>query len=262
MHGNQPKQPEAGHSQLEHLEIGHAEVEWLEDTPVATAFDDPYFSKQQGLAESRYVFLEQNRLAERFRQCSQDCSQEWLIAETGFGTGLNALLAAQLFLKAAPPSAQLCWLSCEKFPLRQKDLQRAHHHWPELAPLCQALQSQWPSAKAGHYRLQLHPRVQVVLSLMDAQTALDHWQQQGHEVDAWCLDGFAPARNPDMWQQDLFDAMARLCKPGTSLATFTAAGFVRRGLQQAGFAMRKAPGFGSKREMLVGEFAVTNTSAS
>ncbi len=227
--------------------IQPANIEWQDSTPFASDYDDPYFSRQDGMAESRYVFLDGNRLAERFAALQP--GQYFVIGETGFGTGLNCLLAAQQFLAMAPSGARLHLVSVEKHPLRKEDLQTALTHWPELGDLALTLLAEYPAPTPGLHRLQLHPSITLTLLYGEAEQL---WPMFNHPVDAWFLDGFAPACNPDMWQPALFAELARLSRPGTTLATFTAAGFVRRGLQEAGFTMEKRKGFGHKRHMLTG----------
>ena len=232
-----------------------------EGTPVSRDFDDVYFSNDNGLEETRYVFLGGNRLPERFPSHPRPLM---IIAESGFGTGLNFLTlwqAFDVFVRDNPDVTlqRLHFISFEKYPLKAEDLRLAHQRWPELAPWAQQLQAQWPSAFGGCHRLLLDGgRVTLDLwfgDINELTRELDDSLNQ--QVDAWFLDGFAPAKNPDMWTQDLFSAMARLARPGGTLATFTSAGFVRRGLQEAGFTMRKSKGFGRKREMLTGEMAQT-----
>ncbi|MDR9467003.1 bifunctional tRNA (5-methylaminomethyl-2-thiouridine)(34)-methyltransferase MnmD/FAD-dependent 5-carboxymethylaminomethyl-2-thiouridine(34) oxidoreductase MnmC [Marinospirillum sp.] len=232
--------------------LENARIDWQAATPVAPVFDDVYFSRDQGPAETRYVFLEQNHLPRRWRDWQED--RAFVVGETGLGTGLNLLLAMQVFLQTAPPDARLHWISTELYPLTAEDLCRAHQHWPELAEYAQALQNNYPLPLSGYHRLQLHPRVTVDLLLGDAASNLGGLQGR---VDAWCLDGFAPGKNPGMWTDSLFQALARASHAQTTLATFTCAGVVKRGLQAAGFALEKIPGFGRKREMLRGHFAGT-----
>ena len=229
--------------------IRPAVLDWQAQTPVAREFDDPYFSRQNGLAESEYVFLHGNELPARFAALRD--GERFAIGETGFGTGLNMLLAAELFLAQAPAGARLDLFSVEKHPLTRADLAQALSHWPSLAAPAQTLLDQYPPACPGFHRLWLAPNVALTLMFGDA-TAL--WEQCSARIDAWFLDGFAPARNPDMWQPPLFATLARHSRPGATLATFTAAGFVRRGLAEAGFVMRKIDGFGDKRHMLTGHF--------
>ncbi|QIZ47810.1 bifunctional tRNA (5-methylaminomethyl-2-thiouridine)(34)-methyltransferase MnmD/FAD-dependent 5-carboxymethylaminomethyl-2-thiouridine(34) oxidoreductase MnmC [Dickeya zeae] len=237
--------------------IQHADLNWnAQGTPVSQQFDDVYFSNQDGLAETRYVFLQGNGFPQRFlHHAGPACT----VAETGFGTGLNFLTLWQAFIQfrqQQPDAAlqRLHFISFEKFPLRQSDLAAAHASWPELAPFAEELRQHWPLALPGCHRLILaQGRITLDLWFGDVNTllpTLDHSLKR--HVDAWFLDGFAPAKNPDMWTDALFNAMARLCRTGGTFATFTAAGFVRRGLQQAGFQVSKIKGFGQKREMLCG----------
>ncbi|HDW0968330.1 TPA: bifunctional tRNA (5-methylaminomethyl-2-thiouridine)(34)-methyltransferase MnmD/FAD-dependent 5-carboxymethylaminomethyl-2-thiouridine(34) oxidoreductase MnmC [Enterobacter hormaechei subsp. xiangfangensis] len=227
-----------------------------EGTPVSRDFDDVYFSNDNGLEETRYVFLDGNHLGTRFPEHPR---RLFVVAESGFGTGLNFLTLWQAFdcFRAAYPEAtlqRLHFISFEKFPLTAHDLRLAHQRWPELAHWAEQLQTQWPPAIGGCHRLILDDgRVTLDLWLGDINDLTDKLDDSmNQKVDAWFLDGFAPAKNPDMWSPHLFSAIARLARPGATLATFTSAGFVRRGLQEAGFTMRKTKGFGRKRDMLVG----------
>lgn len=235
--------------------LHHARLDWNEaGTPVSSEFGDVYFSNDNGLSETRYVFLQQNRLPERF---SHHDSDSFVIGETGFGTGLNFLATMAAFLEQAPLSgngSRLHFISVEKYPLTQADLRKALAAWPELAPLSQPLIDQWPLPVSGCHRLLFADgRIRLDLWFGDIKEMLP---QVPHPaiglVDAWYLDGFSPAKNPEMWTQDLFDDLARLARPDATLSTFTCAGFVRRGLIAAGFAMKKVKGHGSKREMLAG----------
>lgn len=227
-----------------------------EGTPVSRDFDDVYFSNDNGLEETRYVFLEGNHLSTRFPEHPRSL---FVVAESGFGTGLNFLTLWQAFdqFRTAHPEAtlqRLHFISFEKFPLTAHDLRLAHQRWPELTHWAEQLQAQRPPAIGGCHRLILDDgRVTLDLWLGDINDLTDKLDDSmNQKVDAWFLDGFAPAKNPDMWSPHLFSAMARLARPGATLATFTSAGFVRRGLQEAGFTMRKTKGFGRKRDMLVG----------
>lgn len=242
---------------MKHTAIQPANLEFNnEGTPVSRDFDDVYFSNDNGLEETRYVFLGGNQLEARFPNHNRD---HFIVAESGFGTGLNFLTLWQAFadFRRAHPQAtlqRLHFISFEKFPLKKADLQQAHLHWLELAEYAQQLQAQWPMALPGCHRLLLDEgRVTLDLWFGDINELTDRLDDSlNRQVDAWFLDGFAPAKNPDMWTPELFRAMARLARPGATLATFTSAGFVRRGLQEAGFTMQKCKGFGRKREMLTG----------
>lgn len=242
---------------MNHAPIQTATLTWNEQgTPVSKQFDDVYFSNQDGLEETRYVFLHGNRLPQRFATHPRPLL---VVAETGFGTGLNFLTLWQAFagFRQAEPDAalqRLHFISFEKFPLQQADLAAAHARWPELAPYADELRAQWPLPLPGCHRLLLaEGRITLDLWFGDVNELLPQFDaSMNNQVDAWFLDGFAPAKNPDMWTEQLFAAMARFARPEGSFATFTAAGFVRRGLQQAGFQVNRCKGFGQKREMLAG----------
>ncbi|PAV26301.1 tRNA 5-methylaminomethyl-2-thiouridine biosynthesis bifunctional protein [Tamilnaduibacter salinus] len=231
--------------------IETAELDWRDGQPVSSQFGDVYFSRDDGLAETRYVFLKQNRLPERFRALS---GGHFVVAETGFGTGLNFLATWALWCEHAPAEATLHFVSVERYPLSVDDLQRALSIWPELADLVGPLANQYPPAIHGLHRLVFNGgRVHLSLYFGDA---LNAFRDMAFQADAWFLDGFAPACNPDLWEEQLLDAIARHSGAGTSIATFTAVGAVRRALQARGFEMRKVPGFGRKREMLAGDIPV------
>ncbi|WP_339118285.1 bifunctional tRNA (5-methylaminomethyl-2-thiouridine)(34)-methyltransferase MnmD/FAD-dependent 5-carboxymethylaminomethyl-2-thiouridine(34) oxidoreductase MnmC [Halomonas sp. BMC6] len=223
------------------------QLTWNDTSPHSDAFDDVYFSREDGRAETEHVFLEANRLPERF--AAWQASRAFVIGETGFGTGLNMLCAWACFEQHAPEGARLHLLSTEKFPLSREALTRALSAWPSLASYSQVLCALWPDAVSGIHRLHLSERVTLDLHFGDTTERLDLLDGQ---VDAWFLDGFAPSKNPDMWQPALFEAMAARSRPGATFATFTCAGIVKRGLKAAGFHWKKVPGFGRKREMLAG----------
>jgi len=251
---------------VSHAAIQTAMLIWNEQgTPVSKQFNDVYFSNQNGLEETRYVFLNGNRLPQRFANHPRPL---FIVAETGFGTGLNFLALCQAFadFRQALPDARLQrlhFISFEKFPLRQADLAAAHGCWPQLAPYAEELRAQWPLPLPGCHRLLLAAgRITLDLWFGDINTLLAHVDASiDNQVDAWFLDGFAPSKNPDMWTDQLFSAMARFARPEGSFATFTAAGFVRRGLQQAGFRVSRCKGFGQKREMLAGELPAETPNA-
>jgi tRNA 5-methylaminomethyl-2-thiouridine biosynthesis bifunctional protein len=253
-------------------------------TPVSDHFGDVYFSNDSGLLETEYVFLQHNGLPQRW---SSHDRRHFHIIETGFGTGLNFLVTLQHFVRflAQIPTHErilqrLYFTSTEKFPLRHADLANALASWPQLAAESHALLAQYPNTLAGCHRLYFADGA-VVLDLwlgdiLDTLPALAklhvaaeqdrtnphppnvvsaHYSAQGvspYSADAWYLDGFAPSKNPQMWQDELFQSMAALSRAGTTVATFTSAGLVRRGLQQAGFVVQKTKGFGRKREMAMG----------
>lgn len=210
-------------------------------------FDDIYFSAEGGLAETEHVFLKGNHLPHAWAGKPRFC-----IAETGFGTGLNMLAAWKLFDETAEPEQRLDLISVEKYPLGRAEIAKALQDWrAPLGKYLDRLLDVYPLRVRGYHRLDLSPRVSLTLVFDDALVALP---QISATVDAWFLDGFAPAKNPDMWHPDLYAQMARLSAHGASIATFTAAGDVRRGLAAAGFAVEKTRGFGRKRDMVVGRY--------
>ena len=226
-----------------------ANIEWRDGQPYASEFQDVYFSTDNGLLETDYVFLQGNHLAERWLDSDM---QTFNIAETGFGTGLNFLCAANTWLATSPQHATLHFISTEKYPLSLQDLSTALSLWPQLKAVSEPLLAQYESIISGSHTISLYDnRVQLSLLIGDATACFSEVTSQ---VDAWFLDGFAPAKNPDMWQIELFQQMARLSNKSTTFATFTSAGDVRRGLMNAGFNVSKRTGFGKKREMLVGSF--------
>ncbi|HSC82927.1 MAG TPA: bifunctional tRNA (5-methylaminomethyl-2-thiouridine)(34)-methyltransferase MnmD/FAD-dependent 5-carboxymethylaminomethyl-2-thiouridine(34) oxidoreductase MnmC [Pseudomonas sp.] len=229
----------------------YAQLDWDEHgQPLSRQFGDVYFSREDGLGETRHVFLAGNRLAERFAALPP--GGRLVIGETGFGTGTNFLCAWQLFEQQAPADAQLHFVSVEKYPLSRADLQRALALWPELAPWSEQLLQQYVAIHPGFQRLQLAGgRVVLTLLIGDAQQILS---QLDGQIDVWFLDGFAPAKNLDMWNPELFQQLARLSAPAAGIATFASTGFVRRALNDAGFAMRRVPGYGKKWENLSGHY--------
>lgn len=239
--------------------IGHAQLQWDEDgQPVSSEFGDVYFSRANGLEETRHVFLQHNQLSERWQQLKS--GEHFTIAETGFGSGLNFLAAWQLWLNTAPATAQLHFVTVEKFPLTKLDLQRALSLWPELSELSAQLIGAYPVfVGTGFHRLAfMDGRIKLTLIINDAAAgfaqllATTHpaFAQHCAKIDAWFLDGFAPSKNPHMWSDELFTAIRQLSHAGTTAATFSAAAIVKQGLQLAGFNIQKVPGFGRKREMV------------
>ncbi|MFJ7286000.1 bifunctional tRNA (5-methylaminomethyl-2-thiouridine)(34)-methyltransferase MnmD/FAD-dependent 5-carboxymethylaminomethyl-2-thiouridine(34) oxidoreductase MnmC [Pseudomonas sp. NPDC099000] len=231
--------------------LPHAQLDWDDQgRPYSRVFDDVYFSDKSGLEETRYVFLEQNGLRERFAALPD--GGRLVIGETGFGTGLNFLCAWQLFEQHAVAGARLHFVSVEKYPLSPPDLQRALALWPELKPFADQLLTQYVAIHQGFQRLILdNGRVTLTLLIGDA---LEQLPQLDAQIDAWFLDGFAPAKNPDMWTSELFAELARLAAPGSTISTFTSTGWVRRLLNAAGFKMKRTPGIGHKWEILRGVF--------
>lgn len=226
-------------------------INWnAEGAPVAQAHGDVYYSLQDGLEETRAVFLRGCGLPEAWSG-----RRQFTVAETGFGTGLNFLALWQLWQQHRPaPDAQLTFVSFELYPLAEEDARRALAAWPELADLSARLLSQWPGPVRGVRELCFpDDGVRLVLHLGDIADMLP---QAVFAADAWFLDGFSPARNEDMWSPPIYPEIAKHSAPGARLGTFTVAGAVRRGLAESGFDVSKAEGHGRKRERLEARIAV------
>jgi len=234
------------------------ELEWLDgDVPRAEGFDDTYFSRAGGLAETRHVFLAGNGLPQRFAG-----RKTFTIAEFGFGTGLNFLTT----LADLPPQGktpQLTFVSFELFPMTAGQLERALGAFPELADFALDLVRAW-APEQGWNRLSV-AGAQLLLGVGDARELIGDLALKGSRtlspataidaVDAWFLDGFSPAKNPELWDAGLLESAAALTAADGTIATYTSAGWVRRNLAAAGFVVEKRPGFAGKREMVVGRKA-------
>lgn len=251
--------------------------------PRSEIFDDVYFSAENGLAETQHVFLDGNNLPENWKH-----KDRFVIAETGFGTGLNFLSAWKLFDETCSKNQTLHFISIEKYPLepdeiyeylhpllssraersvsevKSKDLIKSDEEEDPSTSLhsgrdnkiswlnyLEKLCAHYPLKLPGFHRVHVKENITLTLIFDDINEALPRLNAQ---IDCWFLDGFKPSTNPQMWSEILFKEMNRLSKPGATFATFTAAGAVKRGLQNAGFNVQKVPGFGRKREMLTGEF--------
>ena len=245
-------------SDAKNNKIMHAQLHWSDQSePYSTLFDDIYFNSNQGVKESQYVFFEGNELERRWFNFPQ---QTFCIAETGFGSGLNFFNTANQFLafrenSDALPLQRLHFISFEKYPMTTRDLQKTLEQFPQFKALTEQLLRQYPLPIIGCHRLSFN-NGQILLDLWfgDINEQIDNLSNfnTNHIVDAWYLDGFNPSSNPDMWQSSLFNKMIDYSKPEATLSTFTAAGFVRRGLIASGFEINKRKGYGKKREMLTG----------
>jgi len=217
------------------MDEGQADLEWREGgVPVSRRFDDPYYSLENGLEETRHVFLGGNDLPERFRD-------GFHVAELGFGTGLNLLATLAEWRKAQVPGV-LRFTSFEAFPMAAEDMIRAQAGFGELAGIAGELAGHW---RAGARDVRLRD-LEFRLIEGDARATLQTWEGG---ADAWYLDGFSPAKNPELWDATLMREVFAHTAPDGTAATYTAAGFVRRGLQEAGFAVSRVPGYGRKRHM-------------
>lgn len=216
-----------------------ADIVWRSgEVPVSVRFDDPYFSLDDGVAETHHVFLGGNGLPERFRD-------GFRIAELGFGTGLNALVTARAWQNSGT-KGRLHFTSFEAFPMRRDDMAKALGSFVGAGLEIDALLRSW-QPEGGVFTLA--PSVTLEVIIGDARDTLAAWKGQ---ADAWYLDGFSPAKNPELWSEDLMAQVGSHTALGGTCATYTAAGFVRRGLEAAGFEITRAPGFGRKRHMTRG----------
>ena len=214
-------------------------------TPYSDTFDDVYHSADGGLGQARHVFLAGSDLPRRWQG-----RERFVILETGFGLGLNFLATWAAWRADPQRCARLHFVSCELHPFSREDLATLHARWPELAPLAAELQARWPVLTPGLHRLHLDSgRVTLTLYLGDARDGLDRLTLR---ADAFYLDGFSPARNPELWSERIFHLLANLAAADATLATWSVAGHVREGLRRAGFELEKSPGFGGKRQMLRG----------
>ena len=212
----------------------HAKLDWQDGVlPISTLFDDPYFSLANGLEETRHVFLAGNGLPARLRPGFQ-------IAELGFGTGLNLL--ATLLVADVP----IRFTSFEAYPMAADDIARALKLFPEAEAVAGPFLQHWAQ---GARAFQLGP-VAVEVVIGDARETLPRWSGC---ADAWYLDGFSPAKNPELWSAELMAEVGRHTVKGGTFATYTAAGFVRRGLQAVGFEVERRKGYGHKRHMCAGK---------
>ena len=218
-----------------------AKLDWRDGVPIATTFDDPYYSLDNGLAETQHVFLAGNNLPARFEGCFQ-------IAELGFGTGLNFLVTWAAWENAGRP-CDLHFTSFEAFPMTVVDMASALENFPELGEHCDKFLQAWAS-EAAPIRFANGPTLHVIQG--DARQTLPAWEGK---ADAWFLDGFSPAKNPELWQPDLLMDVGAHTKRGGTVATYSAAGHIRRNLADAGFEVVRAAGFGRKRHMTVGRMA-------
>lgn len=238
-------------------------VTYLQDgTPYSTQFNDIYFDSESGYQQSEQVFLSGNNINERIKNAT-DC---FTIAETGFGTGLNFLLTLQTYYKlwheeANDSAPKLCFISMEKFPLTKSELTQSLKTLPQLSFFTNLLIAQYPELSSENEKPQsftftfFDNLVTLKLIIDDATHGLAEIKSSKNGlVDAWYLDGFSPAKNPDMWSEALFEQIGRLSKTQASIATFTVAGFVKRHLQNVGFRTQKKNCVGNKHEMLTGIF--------
>ncbi len=244
------------------MTIKYATIDWREHgndqhQPYSLDFNDIYFNTEDGLAETNYVFIEKNDLINRFKNLKEPV---FTLFETGFGTGLNFYAVADCWLKHAPKTAKLRYFSIEKLPLNLADMQRSSQLWPQFSVISNEFLTHYKNLQFPMSVFSMAgSRIDVGLWLSDINDALPTLQITNEKwpesyVDAFLLDGFAPAKNPDMWQHANLNHLARIASGTATFATFTSASSVRKTLEKVGFRVQKFPGFGKKREMLAGYF--------
>jgi len=216
-------------------------VDWRDGAvPVSRRFDDPYYSLDNGLEETRHVFLTGNGLPGRFRA-------GFHVAELGFGTGLNLLACLHLWRQAGVPGV-LHFTTFEAFPLPVADMLRAQAGFPEVRAIADELGPHWTSG-ATEFAL---PDLSFRMVTGDARATVPAWPDR---ADAWFLDGFSPAKNPELWEPALLAEVARHLAPGGTAATYSAAGGIRWALAEAGLVVERVPGYGRKRHMTIARSA-------
>ena len=224
-----------------------AVIDWQSGTLYSPAYGDVYHPVAGALGQARHVFMAGNGLPDRWAG-----HEDFTVLETGFGCGLNFLATWQAWRASPHACARLHYCAVEKHPFQLSDLRRIHALWPELAPMAGVLQSQWPLGLPGFHRLVFEDgRIQLTLMFGEAAACLPQLRAR---VDAFYLDGFAPERNPEMWDASLFAQCARLAVPGATAATYSVAGHVRRKLEAQGFACSKRSGYDGKRHCLCARF--------
>lgn len=212
--------------------------------PFSTLFGDHFYARQDGRAETAYVFIAQNDLPARWAD-----GEDFTIGELGFGTGLNLFETWRQWVVQRKPGQKLSFVSFEAYPMPGDAMRQAISRWPDLVALCEVFVPLWEKARPGINHFQLDDQTSCTVHVGDALDRLNQWEGQ---ADAWYLDGFAPAKNETMWSDVLMQAVADHTAAGGSFATYTAAGWVRRNLQAAGFSVEKIAGHGTKREMIRG----------
>ena len=224
-----------------------SELEWRDEiTPVSNRFDDPYYSVDDGRAETDYVFIQGNNLPARWPNM-ETCT----IAELGFGTGLNFLETIHQWQNIKADDATLHFISFEQFPMTKEEMSKALSNWPELAEHTSRLVEIW-QPQTNLLEIEFATDIKLSVHMGDANLLLP---QLKFQVDAWYLDGFSPAKNPELWNETLMQEVGKHTSANGTFATYTAAGFVKRGLEAAGFTVQKTKGFGRKRDMLIGKMS-------
>ncbi len=218
-------------------------ITWPDEVhPYSELFGDHFYSTEDGRSETAHVFICGNRLEERWTNKSH-----FKIGELGFGTGLNFLETWRRWRLARTTGQTLSFFSVEAFPMNEEEMRTALETWPELAALAGQLVKNWEECRKKPVFLDDQTSLNVFEK--NVGEALDKFP---HDIDCWYLDGFSPAKNADMWSQSVMSKLAARTVPGGTFATYTSAGWVRRNLENAGFIVKKKPGYGRKRHMTAG----------
>ena len=210
---------------------------WRNDRiPIAQKFDDPYYSLDNGLEEVRHVFLNGNKLSERLKD-------EFKIAELGFGTGLNFLSTLWQW-RLKKQKGKLSYTSFEAFPMKPEDMVKAQSEFAELSSIRHEFSSLWSELLEKGELIGSDYKLELILG--DARRTI---MNIDIKADCWFLDGFSPAKNPELWEKGLLNDVFRCTANKGTLSTYSAAGVVRRNLSSAGFEVKRISGFGRKRHM-------------
>ena len=214
-----------------------------EGIPCSEYFGDPYFSLTNPLEESHFVFLDSTNILTRWQ------NRHFIIGEVGFGFGINFLTTAEAWIKKSP-NHQLHFISIEKHPVRPNDLLQCYQRLEITTSLAKHLIENYPPPVQGSHRIHFK-EYNISLTLLFGE-ALDCLSECDFQADAWYLDGFAPSKNPDLWNESIANEVFRLTKMNGTISTYSAASEVNKNFTQAGFTLSKKSGFGKKREMLTG----------
>jgi len=252
-----------GVADIDTTRLNNASIEWSrDDFPRSVQYGDIY-ANIDAIPEGQHVFIQGNSLEQRLKKFETTGEKRFVIGECGFGFGLNFLLACDCFTRMATPGSTLFYLACELHPVLKADLQRFTRRLPgTLQPLTERLLDSYPQNGKTIHRISFRVNERIIqLDLLygDAASVFGSICPQLGHVDAWFLDGFAPDKNGAMWDKKLCESITALSKPGTTFATYSSAGFVKRNLEEAGFHVTKIAGFGQKRHMLTGSFTPLTT---
>ena len=245
------------------MKISNAKLSWFENHLSSATFNDIYHSSSGALEESLYLFIQGNKLVERWSVAHE--SDRFSIAEIGFGSGLNFLLTFKAWKEQAQKPGRLFYTAFEKYPITKTDLITIYKKWPHLSKESDAFLKIYPDHTAGCHRLLIDTSITLDLHFGCASESIDHIKAGFQlKTNSWFLDGFSPDKNPDLWTLELFKKLAFHSAPGCTLSTYTAAGAVARNLKAAGFRIKKINGYGKKRHSIIGilEKAQSNSPSS